>query len=64
MDTIFSRQQAIELSGLSSGQLSRLDKSGIVEPKKLGSTAHPTVLYTNDSGFAAKAFYAGNQEGC
>lgn len=46
MDTIFSRQQAIELSGLSSGQLSRLDKSGIVQPKKLGSTAHPTVLYT------------------
>jgi DNA-binding transcriptional MerR regulator len=46
MENIFSRQQAIELSGLSSGQLSRLDKSGIVQPKKLGSTAHPTVLYT------------------
>lgn len=46
METIFARQQALELSGLSSGQLSRLDKSGIVQPKKLGSTAHPTVLYT------------------
>ena len=46
IDTIFARQQAIELSGLSSGQLSRLDKAGIVQPQKLGSTAHPTVLYT------------------
>lgn len=46
MDIIFSRQQAIELSGLSSGQLSRFDKTGIVQPRKLGSTAHPTVLYT------------------
>lgn len=46
METIFSRQQAIELSRLSSGQLSRLDKAEIVQPKKLGSTAHPTVLYT------------------
>ena len=46
METIFSRQQAIELSGLSSGQLSRLDKAGIIQPTKLGSTAHPTVLYS------------------
>jgi DNA-binding transcriptional MerR regulator len=46
IDTIFARQQAIELSGLSSGQLSRLDKAGIVRPQKLGSKAHPTVLYT------------------
>jgi len=46
MTTIYARQEAIQLSGLSSGQLSRLDKSGIVQPKKLGGEAHPTVLYS------------------
>jgi DNA-binding transcriptional MerR regulator len=46
VNNIFSRQQALELTGLSSGQLSRLDKSGIVQPTKLGSQSHPTVLYS------------------
>lgn len=42
----FSRQQAIKLSGLSSGQLSRLDRAYVVQPQKLGSNAHPVCLYT------------------
>jgi DNA-binding transcriptional MerR regulator len=46
MENIYSRQQVIELSGLSSGQLSRLDKSEIVKPTKLGSESHPVVLYS------------------
>lgn len=45
MKNIYSRQQAIKLSGLSSGQLSRLDSSEIVKPTKLGSESHPVVLY-------------------
>ncbi len=47
MEGVFSRQQALDLTGLSSGQLSRLDKSGIVVPTKLGGNSHrPTVLYS------------------
>lgn len=47
MEGVFTRQQALDLTGLSSGQLSRLDKSGIVNPTKLGGNGHrPTVLYT------------------
>lgn len=46
MSNLFSRQEVLKLTGLSSGQLSRLDKSGVVEPTKLGSESHPVVLYT------------------
>ena len=47
MEGVFTRQQALDLTGLSSGQLSRLDKSGIVKPTKLGGNSHrPTVLYS------------------
>ncbi|MFB2938362.1 hypothetical protein ACE1B6_24205 [Aerosakkonemataceae cyanobacterium BLCC-F154] len=47
MENVFTRQQALYLTGLSSGQLSRLDNSGIVKPTKLGGENHrPTVLYS------------------
>jgi DNA-binding transcriptional MerR regulator len=46
MENVFSRQEVLKLTGLSSGQLSRLDKSGVVEPTKLGSESHPVVLYS------------------
>ncbi|MEH2458302.1 MerR family transcriptional regulator [Nostoc sp.] len=46
MDNLFLRQEVLKLTGLSSGQLSRLDKSGVVEPTKLGSESHPVVLYS------------------
>ncbi len=47
MEGVFTRQQALDLTELSSGQLSRLDKSGIVKPTKLGGNGHrPTVLYS------------------
>ncbi len=48
MENVFSRQEVLKLTGLSSGQLSRLDKSGVVEPTKLGSESHPVVLYSLD----------------
>ncbi|WP_309739316.1 MULTISPECIES: hypothetical protein [unclassified Chamaesiphon] len=46
MENVFSRQEVLKLTCLSSGQLSRLDKSGVVEPTKLGSESHPVVLYS------------------
>jgi DNA-binding transcriptional MerR regulator len=46
VENLFSRQQALKLTKLSSGQLSRLDKSGVVKPTKLGSESHPVVLYS------------------
>jgi DNA-binding transcriptional MerR regulator len=46
MENVFSRQEVLKLTDLSSGQLSRLDKSGVVEPTKLGSESHPVVLYS------------------
>ncbi len=55
INDVFSRQQALVLSGLSSGQLSRLDTAGIVCPKKLGSSTHPTVLYTANQIIELKA---------
>jgi DNA-binding transcriptional MerR regulator len=43
---MFTRQEALVLSGLSSGKLSYLDKKGIVTPQKLGNSVRPTCLYT------------------
>lgn len=43
---LITRQDAIALSGLSSGHLSRLDKAGTITPQKFGGSDHPAVLYT------------------
>ncbi|BAS60029.1 hypothetical protein NIES2135_66780 (plasmid) [Leptolyngbya boryana NIES-2135] len=42
----FTRQEALTLTGLSSGQLSRLDQAEIVVPRKLGNSKRPVVLYS------------------
>jgi uncharacterized small protein (DUF1192 family) len=62
VENIYSRQQAIHLTKLSSGQLSRLDKSGIVQPKKLGSESHPTVLYSLSQIWELRAIAALRQK--
>lgn len=43
---MFTRQEVLILSELSSGKLSYLDKVGIVSPQKIGSSQQPTCLYT------------------
>ena|GEM_PF-6257047 len=46
---LYPRQQVLVLTGLTSGQLSRLDTSGMVKPQKLGSDNHrPIVLYSRE----------------
>lgn len=45
---MFSRQEALKLSGLTSGQLSRLDASKTVVPTKYGSGLRPAVVYSFD----------------
>lgn len=40
-----TRQEALELSGISPGRLSYLDSTGLVVPKKVGNPKHPVVTY-------------------
>ena len=42
----FSRQETLGLTGLTSNQLSYLDKLGLVVPHRSGHPKHPTVTYT------------------
>lgn len=42
----FTRQEALALTGISSGRLSYLDRTGLVVPKKFGNPKHPKVVYT------------------
>ncbi|HLO83894.1 MAG TPA: MerR family transcriptional regulator [Nostocaceae cyanobacterium] len=62
MNSLFTRQEVLKLTGLSSGQLSRLDKSGIVQPTKLGSESHPVVLYNLDQVLELRIIYALRQQ--
>jgi DNA-binding transcriptional MerR regulator len=41
----FTRQEAIALTGISSGRLSYLDRTGLVVPDKFGNPKHPKVVY-------------------
>lgn len=43
---MFTRQEALKLSGLSSGKLSYLDSTGLVSPQKLGNSKKPVCLYS------------------
>lgn len=43
---MFTRQEAIKLSGLNSAKLSYLDSCKMVVPQKLGLKKHPTCLYS------------------
>ncbi len=42
----FTRQEALALTGISSGRLSYLDRTGLVVPEKFGNSKHPKVIYS------------------
>ena len=42
----FTRQEALTLTGLTSGKLTYWDKTGLVSPEKIGNPKHPTVIYS------------------
>jgi DNA-binding transcriptional MerR regulator len=42
----FTRKEVMALTGLKSGRLSYLDRTGLVQPEKIGDLKHPVVLYT------------------
>lgn len=60
---IFSRQEVLKLSGLSSKQLSYLDKLGIISPEKIGSGKKPYCQYSWTQLLALRA-YAKLRENC
>nr|WP_290224026.1 MerR family transcriptional regulator [Trichocoleus desertorum] len=41
-----TRQETLALTGISSGRLSYLDRTGLVVPEKIGDLKHPLVIYT------------------
>jgi DNA-binding transcriptional MerR regulator len=41
----FTRQETIAITGVKSGRLSYLDKTGLVVPEKHGNPKHPKVIY-------------------
>ncbi|MEO8893283.1 MAG: MerR family transcriptional regulator [Coleofasciculaceae cyanobacterium] len=41
----FTRQETIAITGVKSGRLSYLDKTGLVTPEKEGNHKHPKVIY-------------------
>ena len=42
----FTRQETLALTGISSGRLSYLDRTGLVVPEKFGNPKHPKVVYS------------------
>lgn len=42
----FTRQETLALTGISSGRLSYLDRTGLVLPIKFGNPKHPSVIYS------------------
>ena len=42
----FTRQETIALTGINSGKLSYLDRTGLVIPQKFGNSKHPKVVYS------------------
>lgn len=42
----FTRQETITITGVKSGRLSYLDKTGLVVPEKYGNAKHPKVVYS------------------
>jgi len=46
MTSGFARQEALSLTGISSGRLSYLDETELVRPEKLGNPKHPKVIYS------------------
>jgi DNA-binding transcriptional MerR regulator len=48
-----TRQETLALTGISSGRLSYLDRTGLVVPEKIGGK-HPTVIYSWEQVFQIK----------
>lgn len=48
-----TRQETLALTGISSGRLSYLDRTGLVVPEKIGDK-HPIVIYTWEQVFQIK----------
>jgi DNA-binding transcriptional MerR regulator len=46
MTSGFTRQEALSLTGMTSGKLGYLDKTGLVIPEKLGNPKRPMVIYS------------------
>lgn len=42
----FTRQEALSLTGITSGKLSYLEATGLVVPRKTGNPKHPLVVYS------------------
>jgi DNA-binding transcriptional MerR regulator len=42
----FTRQETLALTGIGSGRLSYLDRTGLIPPTKFGNPKHPKVVYT------------------
>lgn len=42
----FTRQETLALTGINSGRLSYLDRTGLIKPEKFGNPSHPQVVYS------------------
>jgi DNA-binding transcriptional MerR regulator len=42
----FTRQEALSITGITSGRLSYLDETGLVTPQKFGNPKRPKVIYS------------------
>jgi DNA-binding transcriptional MerR regulator len=45
MTSGFTRKETLNMTGISSGRLSYLDRTGLIVPEKHGNPKHPTVIY-------------------
>ncbi|MEP0868840.1 MerR family transcriptional regulator [Trichocoleus desertorum AS-A10] len=46
MKSGFTRQETLQLTGITSNQLSYLDRTDVVKPEKSGNLKHPKVIYS------------------
>ncbi|MBW4490754.1 MAG: MerR family transcriptional regulator [Trichocoleus desertorum ATA4-8-CV12] len=42
----FTRQEALSITGITSGRLSYLDETGLVKPQRIGASKRPRVVYS------------------
>lgn len=62
METGFTRQEVLRLTGLTSNKLSYLDRTGLVIPEKFGNPKHPTVVYSFEQILQIKTIYRLREE--
>lgn len=44
----YTRQEALELCGISSSRMSYLERLGFIKPERVGTTKKPYVFYTDE----------------